>query len=143
MANAVVTGRPRRRSTSNTTCPRSPTSRSRSRSNWRFKPRMPADALELEIGDMPGISIDGERARRDSTRSWRASVQMHAYWCVRDAAGLFYFSVVAKMVTQVQTEARAFSVPVVVGTVRPRRRRPLRRRMPRASRSSRCRRRKS
>ena len=36
-----------------------------------------------------------------------------------DAAGIYYANVVARMITQVQTEARTFSVPVVVGTVAP------------------------
>ena len=36
-----------------------------------------------------------------------------------DAPGIYYVNVIARMVTQVQTEARTFSVPVVVGTVAP------------------------
>jgi selenophosphate synthetase-related protein len=36
-----------------------------------------------------------------------------------DTAGIYYANVVARMITQVQTEARTFSVPVVVGTVAP------------------------
>jgi hypothetical protein len=35
---------------------------------------------------------------------------------VGDAPGLYYVGVVARMATQVQTDARTFSVPVVVGT---------------------------
>ena len=34
---------------------------------------------------------------------------------VGDAPGLYYVGVVARMATQVQTDARSFSVPVVVG----------------------------
>ena len=32
-----------------------------------------------------------------------------------DNAGLYYIGVLAKMSTQVQTESRAFAVPVVIG----------------------------
>ena len=80
-----------------------------------FQPRMQADALELEFTDMPGLILVGAR-----TAKFEKVVPGEAYatrLLVRaDAPGLFYISVVAKMVTQVQTEARAFSVPVVVGT---------------------------
>ena len=34
---------------------------------------------------------------------------------VGDLPGLYYIGVVARMATQVQTDARSFSVPVVVG----------------------------
>ena len=83
-----------------------------------FLPRLPADQLEVEIGDMPGITILGERAVKfakvGTVDPYTAHVQVRA-----DAAGLYYLSVIAKMVTQVQTEARTFSIPVVVGTLPP------------------------
>jgi hypothetical protein len=76
---------------------------------------MPADALELEYTDMPGLILVGARNARFEKvvagEAYATRVLVRA-----DAPGLFYISVVAKMVTQVQTEARAFSVPVVVGT---------------------------
>jgi hypothetical protein len=81
-----------------------------------FLARLPADSLEVEIGDMPGLTIVGERtlkfAKVGTHEPQKATVQVRA-----DAAGLYYLSVIAKMITQVQTESRAFSVPVVVGTM--------------------------
>jgi hypothetical protein len=80
-----------------------------------FLARLPADSLEVELGDMPGLTIVGERSLKftgvGTHEPQKARVQVRA-----DAAGLYYLRVVAKMITQVQTESRAFSVPVVVGT---------------------------
>jgi hypothetical protein len=80
-----------------------------------FQPRVQADVLELEFTDMPGLVLVGARnAKFDKVvpgEAYSTRVLVRA-----DAPGLFYVSVVAKMVTQVQTEARAFSIPVVVGT---------------------------
>ena len=81
-----------------------------------FLPRLSADALEVEVGDMPGLTITGERTHKfvkvATGEPHKARVQVRA-----DAEGLYYLSVIAKMATQVQTEARAFSVPIVVGKV--------------------------
>jgi len=81
-----------------------------------FLARLPADTLEVEVGDMPGLTIVGERTLKftkvGTSEPQKATVQVRA-----DAAGLYYLSVIAKMITQVQTEARAFSVPIVVGTL--------------------------
>jgi hypothetical protein len=78
------------------------------------KPRLPADALDIEIGDSPGIAIEGERATRfmdvAAGQPYRYTVQARG-----DAAGLYYVTVNAKLSTQVQTESRAFSIPVVIG----------------------------
>ena len=63
-----------------------------------------------------GLTILGERtykfAKVATGDPHNARVQVRA-----DAEGLYYLSVIAKMATQVQTEARAFSVPIVVGKV--------------------------
>jgi hypothetical protein len=79
------------------------------------KPRVPADTLDLDIGDSPGITIDGERMARfpnvEAGTSYTFNVQARG-----DAPGLYYVTVVAKLSTSVQTEGRAFSVPVVVGS---------------------------
>jgi hypothetical protein len=80
-----------------------------------FQPRMQADVLDLEFTDMPGLLLVGARTAKFAKvvpgEAYATRVLVRA-----DAPGLFYISVVAKMVTQVQTEARAFSIPVVVGT---------------------------
>jgi hypothetical protein len=79
-----------------------------------LQPRVTADTLQVEITDMPGLAIVGERAAKfgpvaaGQTYTTRVLVQS-------DVAGLYYVSVIAQMITKVQSEARAFSVPVVVG----------------------------
>lgn len=80
-----------------------------------LQPRISADSLDVEIGDSPGLAIDGERAARFPTveagKSYPFKVQ------VRGAtAGLYYISVIAKVSTAVQTESRAFTIPVVIGS---------------------------
>jgi hypothetical protein len=79
------------------------------------KLRVPADTLDLEIGDSPGITIDGERMARfpnvEAGTPYTFKVQARG-----DAAGLYYITVIAKLATSVQSEGRAFSVPVVVGS---------------------------
>lgn len=79
-------------------------------------PRLPADTLEVEVTGIPGLAIvSGAVAKFEKVvpgESYPAKVIVRA-----DKAGLFYLGVSAKMITQVQTEARTFSMPVVVGTV--------------------------
>jgi hypothetical protein len=79
-----------------------------------FVPRLPADALEVEVAAIPGIAVvSGGTARfQNVTPATRYATRVLAR---AEAPGLYYLGVVARMVTQVQTEARAFSVPVVVG----------------------------
>lgn len=81
----------------------------------RFLPRLPADSLEAQIGDMPGLTLLGERTLKfvkvGTSQPYKARVPVRA-----DAAGLYYLSVIVKMTTQLQSDTRAFSVPVVVGT---------------------------
>ena len=81
-----------------------------------FMPRLPADVLEVEVAGNPGLAlVDGGTARFDDVQSGsRHVLEVHAR---ADAAGLYYLSVVARMVNKVQTEARTFSVPVAVGAV--------------------------
>ncbi len=79
-----------------------------------LQPRVTADTLQVEITDMPGLTIVGERAANfgpvaaGQTYTTRVLVQS-------DVAGLYYVSVIAQLITKVQSEARTFSVPVVVG----------------------------
>lgn len=79
-------------------------------------PRLAADAIELEVTGIPGLTIvTGEAARFDGIvagEKYVAKVTVQA-----DAPGIYYANVLARMITQVQTEVRAFSVPVIVGVV--------------------------
>jgi hypothetical protein len=81
-----------------------------------FSPRLAADALEVEVTGIPGLTVvSGGATRFEGVLAGGrhvAKVLVQA-----DAPGIYYANVVAKMVTQVQTEARTFSVPVVVGAV--------------------------
>jgi len=79
-------------------------------------PRLAADALTVEVTGIPGLTIvSGGTAKFEGVISGERHV---VKVLVRaDAAGLYYANVVARMVSQVQTEARTFSVPVAVGTV--------------------------
>jgi hypothetical protein len=79
-----------------------------------FEPRAAADALEIEVSAVPGLTVvSAGQARfapvvsgeRQSTRILVAA----------DADGLYYVNVIARMVNKVQTDARTFSVPLVVG----------------------------
>ena len=79
------------------------------------KPRLPSDALEVEIGDSPGIVVEGERMGRflnvEAGQPYKFTFTARG-----DAEGLYYIAVITKLSTQVQSEGRAFSVPVVIGT---------------------------
>lgn len=79
-------------------------------------PRLAADALEVEVTGIPGLAIvSGSVAKFEGVSSGDrhvAKVLVQA-----DAAGLYYATVVARMITQSRSEARTFSVPVVVGNV--------------------------
>lgn len=79
-----------------------------------FLPRLPADVLEVEASGIPGLEVLGGTTERfehvvpGERYVFRARLRA-------DAEGLYYFGVTARMVTQVQTDARGFSVPLVVG----------------------------
>lgn len=83
-----------------------------------LKPRVSADALDVEIGDSPGLTFGGERAARfpnvEAGQGYSFKVQVTGA-----SAGLYYVSVIAKVSSKVQTEVRAFTVPVVIGTPAP------------------------
>ncbi len=80
-----------------------------------FVPRAPADALQVEITGMEGLTVvSGGALAFENVRAgerYSGTVLVQA-----DVAGLYYIGLVAKMSSKVQTEARSFSVPVVVGT---------------------------
>lgn len=81
-----------------------------------FLPRVAADSLEVEFTSIPGITLaSGGTARFENVIAGeRYPVEVVAR---ADAPGLYYIGVAARMVSKVQTEARTFSVPVVVGAV--------------------------
>ena len=81
-----------------------------------FLPRSPADALEVEVTGMQGLTIVSAGTLRFE------NVQTGGRYAAKILAqaadpGLYYVGLVAKMVSKVQTEARSFSVPVAVGTL--------------------------
>jgi hypothetical protein len=81
-----------------------------------FSPRLPADALEIEVTGIPGLTVvSGGATRFEGVTSGERYVVKALVQA--DAPGIYYANVVAKMVTRVQAEARTFSVPVVVGAV--------------------------
>jgi hypothetical protein len=79
-------------------------------------PRVAADTLEVEVTGVPGLTIvSGGAFKFDAVT---ASSRHTAKVLVRaDAPGLYYANVIARLVSKVQTDARTFSVPVVVGSV--------------------------
>lgn len=79
-------------------------------------PRLAADVLEVEVTGIPGLTVvSGGATRFEGVTAGERYVAKALVQA--DAPGIYYANVVAKMVTQVQTEARTFSVPVVVGAV--------------------------
>jgi len=82
-----------------------------------FLPRVAADVLEVEVTGIPGLALVSGGASRfepvnpGDRHSMRVLVRA-------DGPGVYYVGVAAKMSTPVQTDARTFSVPVVVGDVR-------------------------
>lgn len=81
-------------------------------------PRLAADTLDVEVAGIPGLTVvSGGTHRFEKVLAGDrhvAKVLVQA-----DQPGIYYVNVVARMITQVQTEARTFSVPVVVGMVAP------------------------
>ena len=79
-----------------------------------FTTRLPADKLETEITAAPGLTLVGERTATVSPvepgQSYSSKVLVTG-----DNPGLYYIGVVAKVSTKVQTETRAFAIPVVIG----------------------------
>jgi len=81
-----------------------------------FTPRVHADSLEIEATGMPGLVIaSGATAKFAPVKAderYSAKVLLQV-----TQTGLYYIGVTAKLTTQVQTDARTFSVPVVVGAM--------------------------
>jgi hypothetical protein len=80
-----------------------------------FMPRVPAESLDVEVVGMPGLTLaSGATGRFEKVQS--GQTYTHKVLVQADGTGTFYISVIAKVVSQVQTEARTFSVPVIFGT---------------------------
>lgn len=81
-----------------------------------FTARLPAESIEVEVTEAAGLTIVGEKAAKftpvEAGQSYTARVLVQG-----DKAGLFYVGIVARMLTQVQTETRVFAVPVVIGNL--------------------------
>ena len=80
-----------------------------------FIPRVPADSLEVEAAGMPGLTLAG-----GTTAKFGPPVSAGERYSTKVLAqvtenGLFYISITARLASKVQTDARTFSVPVVVG----------------------------
>ena len=80
-----------------------------------FIPRVPADTLEVEAAGMPGLTLAG-----GTTAKFGPPVGAGERYSTKVLAqvtenGLFYISITARLASKVQTDARTFSVPVVVG----------------------------
>ena len=80
-----------------------------------FVPQTPADSIEAQLSGTPGLRITSAETVRfaDVLPGERYTTDVLV---IGDKPGLYYVGVVAKMATQVQTDARTFSVPIVVGT---------------------------
>ena len=80
-----------------------------------FTTRLPAQALDIELTEAPGLTVVGAKTARfepvESGQVYTTKVLVQG-----DTAGIFYLGVMARMSTQVQTETRAFAVPVVIGS---------------------------
>jgi hypothetical protein len=79
-----------------------------------FDTRLPADKLDVEITEAPGLTIVGEKAAMfapvEGGQTYSSKVLVQG-----DNPGLYYIGVIAKMSTKVQTETRAFAIPIVIG----------------------------
>lgn len=81
-----------------------------------FLPTAPSETLEVQVSGMPGLTLaGGATAKFDKVRA--GEPYPHKVLVQASGSGTYYVSVIAKMVTQTQTEVRTFSVPVVFGTV--------------------------
>ncbi len=80
-----------------------------------FVPRLPADSIDAQLSATSGLRITSpETVHFEGLQAGeRYTTQVMV---MGDAPGLYYVGVVARLSTKVQTDARTFSVPVVVGT---------------------------
>lgn len=80
-----------------------------------LRPRVDADALDVQVAESTGLTIAGERTARfaavESGKDYSLKVLVQGA-----APGIYYIGVTASISSKVQTETRAFSIPVVIGT---------------------------
>ncbi len=81
-----------------------------------FTPRLPADSLEVEAHGMTGLELvtGGTAAFQNVTSGQTYTTKLLV---LPAADGMYYVGITAKLTTKVQSEARSFSVPVVVGVL--------------------------
>jgi hypothetical protein len=81
-----------------------------------FLPRIPADTLDVQATGMPGLIVAGGATATFAQvvvgERYVAKVLLQA-----PEPGLYYVGVTAKLTTETQTDARTFSVPVVIGVL--------------------------
>lgn len=79
-----------------------------------FETRLPADSLDIVLTEAPGLVIVGNKTVNftpvEGGQTYTTKVLVQG-----DKPGLYYIGIVANMATKVQTESRAFAIPVVVG----------------------------
>jgi len=116
LANAVIVGKTAAPVNLKYDVPKKPEAGQPFEVELTFLTRLPADVLDAAISGMPGLTVvSGGTARFEPVEPggrYTAKVLAQA-----DASGLYYIGIVAKVQTKVQTEARTFSVPLVVGKV--------------------------
>jgi hypothetical protein len=81
-----------------------------------FLPRMPAGTLDVQATGMPGLVVAG-----GATTTF-ANVAVGERYAAKvlvqvPEPGLYYIGVTATLTTEAQTDARTFSVPVVIGVL--------------------------
>jgi hypothetical protein len=83
-----------------------------------FAPGLPADTLDVQLSATSGLRITStETIRFEAVQAGERYTSKAAV--IGDAPGLYYVGVVVRMATKVQTDARSFSIPVVVGSEPP------------------------
>jgi hypothetical protein len=79
-----------------------------------FEPRLAAETLDVEITEASGLAVSGDLpshfAPVEAGQSYRSRLVVQG-----NAPGMYYVSLLAKMGTKVQSDARTFSIPIVIG----------------------------
>ena len=80
-----------------------------------LRPRVDADILEVQVAESTDLTISGERTARftsvEGGKDYSLKVLVQG-----TAPGMYYIGVTANISSKVQTETRAFSIPVVIGS---------------------------
>jgi hypothetical protein len=81
-----------------------------------FLPRIPADTLDVQATGMPGLVVAGGATAAFTPVAVGERYVAKLLLQVTEP-GLYYIGVTAKLTTESQTDARTFSVPVVIGAL--------------------------